>query len=199
MSSAIESSIEHMCGPLFACLWLVVLLAAPVVAQAAPPVVGSIGFSPTQPEEGETALFTVVASDPEGDTISYLWDFGDGSSSSGPSPSHFFDDDGSFLVTVTVTDFNGEFATAITTVPVVNATPVIQSLTGDLDGEPGATLSYLAVVTDPGNDPLVYVWNWGDGSPPESGLALSSVTHVFPSTGNYPVTLQVSDDSGGSV
>jgi len=187
-----------MRGPLFACLGLVVLLATPVVSQAAPPVVGTIGFSPSQPEESETIVFTVVASDPEGDTISYLWDFGDGASSSGPSPSHFFDDDGNFQVTVTVTDFNGEFATATTTVPVVNAAPVIQSLTGDLVGEPGATLSYLAVVSDPGNDPLVYSWNWGDGSPPESGSSLDSVTHIFPSTGNYPVTLQVNDDSGGS-
>jgi len=197
MSPAAESSIEHMRGPLFARLWLLVLLTAPAAVQAAPPLVGSIGFSPTQPEESETTVFTVVASDPDGDTISYLWDFGDGSSSTGASPSHFFDDDGNFLVTVTVTDFNGEFATATTTVPVVNAAPEIQSLTGALEGEPGATLSYQALVSDPGNDPLLYVWDWGDGSPAESGSALSAPTHVFPSTANYTVTLQVSDDSGG--
>ena len=38
-----------------------------------------------------------------------------------------------------------------------------------------------------------YSWNFGDGSPVQNG---STPNHVFPSAGNYPVTLTVTDNDG---
>lgn len=40
-----------------------------------------------------------------------------------------------------------------------------------------------------------YSWDFGDGSPTESGARPS---HVFPSTGSYPVTLTVTDNDGAT-
>ena len=44
------------------------------------------------------------SSDPDGDIVSYLWNFGDGGSSSGVSQSHTFGSSGTYQVTLTVRD-----------------------------------------------------------------------------------------------
>ncbi|MDQ3944296.1 MAG: PKD domain-containing protein, partial [Actinomycetota bacterium] len=46
--------------------------------------------------------------------------------------------------------------------------------------------------TDPEDDPLVYRWNFGDGTPILE-TAVPTLTHTFPSDGSFTVTLRVSD------
>ena len=45
-----------------------------------------------------------ASNDSDGSIASYSWDFGDGNSASGVSPSHTYNADGSYTVTLTVTD-----------------------------------------------------------------------------------------------
>lgn len=45
-----------------------------------------------------------VSDDPDGDDLSYLWDFGDGSTGEGQSPSHTFEEPGVYNVTMKVVD-----------------------------------------------------------------------------------------------
>ena len=80
------------------------------------------GASPTSTSGAETAKasFTVepmTGSDPlavsfsdnsTGDITSWLWDFGDGTTSTSPNPSHQFKTPGEYPITLTVTDANGE-------------------------------------------------------------------------------------------
>jgi len=47
--------------------------------------------------------------------------------------------------------------------------------------------------TDPENQPLSYLWNFGDGSPTQTGV---TATHVFNLIGNVTVTLTVTDNLG---
>jgi YD repeat-containing protein len=53
--------------------------------------------------------------DPDGTIVSYSWNFGDGGSSSGINPTHAYSANGSYTVTLTVTDNLGVQATAQTT------------------------------------------------------------------------------------
>jgi len=46
---------------------------------------------------------------------------------------------------------------------------------------------------DPENNPLTYIWNYGDGSPEASG---ATQTHTFAALGNLTVRLRVQDDAG---
>src|SRR6185369_11494082 len=76
-----------------------------------PPVV-TIAASPTSGAAPLPVSFTSTASDPDGSIASYLWDFGDGQSSTSPNPSHTYGSSGSRLARLTVTDNRGATASA---------------------------------------------------------------------------------------
>jgi len=60
------------------------------------------GFSFTT--EYLTAAFTDTSQDPDGSIASWSWNFGDGSTSSSQNPSHTYVSDGTYTVSLTVTD-----------------------------------------------------------------------------------------------
>ena len=66
-----------------------------------------------------TVGFDALAStDPDGNIISFNWNFGDGASDMGVNPSHTFDTEGTYDVILTVTDNNGKTDTESTSVTV---------------------------------------------------------------------------------
>lgn len=60
------------------------------------------------------------SSDPDGDALTYAWDFGDGGMSTGATPSHTYGSTGSFDVTLTVDDGNGGSDSVVQSVSVVD-------------------------------------------------------------------------------
>ena len=102
-------------------------------------------------------------------TITYLWDFGDGGSSTEENPTHPYATDGTYTVTLTVTDNDGasdsdttEAEIAANEAPVANDetfvidTTVVSSLGGYADvPRPGALLHD----SDPNKDPLTATLN----------------------------------------
>jgi hypothetical protein len=74
-----------------------------------PPVADPNG--PYYGDEGSPVTFDGTgSSDPDGDPLTYDWDFGDGSPvayNAGPTPSHTYDDNGVYDICLTVTDSGG--------------------------------------------------------------------------------------------
>ena len=59
--------------------------------------------------------FTGTGTDPEGDTLTYDWNFGDGSAhSTQASPVHTYADDGPYTATLTVSDGTASDAEPVT-------------------------------------------------------------------------------------
>ena len=73
---------------------------APVAVASAYPTSGKAPLTVDFTDSGST--------DPDGDSISYHWDFGDRKSSTAINPTHTFKKAGIYLVVLTVTDNNGQ-------------------------------------------------------------------------------------------
>ena len=69
-------------------------------------------------------MFDATSShDPDGEILEYLWDFGDGTLDSGPLVSHDYDTEGSFAVTLQVTDDCEHTSTASVVITVAAPAP----------------------------------------------------------------------------
>lgn len=76
----------------------------PVATVNSPPTAVFV-YSPASPDVGAMVHFNASSShDSDGDQLSYQWTFGDGSSSTGLTPTHTYSQSGTYTVTLTVTD-----------------------------------------------------------------------------------------------
>jgi len=91
-----------------------------VTVTAAPLPTPVITVSPSSPLIGQTTFFSGSASTAaNGATIvGYVWDFGNGQGATGSSATSSFPSDGTYVVTLTVTDSNGLVGTATQSVTV---------------------------------------------------------------------------------
>jgi len=78
----------------------------------------SFTFAPAGPVAGEVVSFTEQVSDPDGDAVTLSWDFGDGATSTGSSPTHAYLVAGSYTVVLTATDEHGAATTTFQTLTV---------------------------------------------------------------------------------
>ncbi len=88
------------------------------------------------------------SSDPDGSISSYAWDFGDGNTGSGVTVSHAYSVEGTYMVTLTVTDDEG--ATDSQSQEVTVSESVIGMHIGDLDGNSinnGSTWAAEVIIT----------------------------------------------------
>ncbi|MGC4770225.1 PQQ-dependent sugar dehydrogenase [Micromonospora sp. DT44] len=91
------------------------------------------------------------SSDPEGGALSYLWTFGDGTTSTAANPTKTYTTNGTYSPTLKVTDPTGLTGTASLVVTVGNTAPTV-TLTSPADGQLfnfGDTISYQISVSDP--------------------------------------------------
>jgi hypothetical protein len=92
----------------------------------ASPVSGTFTVSSNSPTAGQSLTFTASFSGGAG-PYTYAWDFGDGSTGNGVSPSHIYSASGDYTVKVTVTDAVGRTFVQTQTVTVgVASTPPSQ-------------------------------------------------------------------------
>jgi len=113
-------------------------------------------------QEGEAVSFEGSATDPDGDEMTYLWNFGDGMSSISLSPgNHTYDDSGTYTVTFTVTDARG----------AVDPTPDQRTVT--VEGGGGELATFTAVQNQIFSASCAFSGCHG-GSSPAQGMNLSA-------------------------
>ncbi len=102
-----------------------------VSAANEPPTLAPYTTTPTQGPAPLRVAFVANASDPDGDMLSYFWDFGDGITSSEPNPEHVFYDPGAYTVYVEVSD--GEFTVNAQLFVAVDSGLDIKEIEAELD------------------------------------------------------------------
>lgn len=149
-------------------------------------------------------------SDPDvSDVLSYAWDVNtDGViDATGVSPVLSgaqlallgLNDDGVFVVTLTVDDGAGAVVSATTSLTVSNVAPTLTSLAGPTSGQTNQALSYTALASDPGADVLAYAWTVTNADSvivaSANGTGFSFTPNV---AGTFTIALDVTDGDGGA-
>jgi PKD repeat protein len=123
---------------------------------------------------------------------SYLWNFGDGTTSTQLNPVHTYTTNGIFQTSLTTTNAAGCSSMYYYGQPVTVAGPDATFGANVTSGCPPLNVNFTCISPDLSYQ---YSWNFGDGT--TSNLIQPS--HTFSNTGNYTVTLTVSNTSNCSV
>ena len=120
-----------------------------------------------------------LSTDADGTIVSYDWTFGDGSSASGPTATHTYALDGTYMIILTVTDNVGLTDSAQLQVDVkgVPDTLPVASFTATPNG---LIVNVDASASSDDKGIVSYTWSWGDGTTTTEADPLASHTYGIP-------------------
>ncbi|MDD1653701.1 MAG: PKD domain-containing protein [Methanomicrobiales archaeon] len=186
-----------------------------IVAGNLPPATPAAPLGPAVRMAGIPAAFTTGARDPDGDRVRLLLDWGDGfmdwtgftESGSSFTADHAWMTPGTYPVKAMAFDAANlssswsEAATiTITEIPDSRppARPVITA--GPVYTQTIFPSRYTASAVDPEGEPVVLLFDWGDGTFTEAGPVPSGtavpVSHLWAAPGSYPVRVEATDSCG---
>ncbi len=132
--------------------------------------------------------------DPDGVITAYRWDFGDGRTGFGPTPTHAYTVPGIYSVVLRVTDNQNAASTCFTHAEVfaVNVPPICDA-GGPYLSRVGLSIRFDGSgSSDPDGFIARYDWQFGDGTTGNGTMP----THAYTAPGTYVVELCVTDDRG---
>jgi PKD repeat protein len=129
---------------------------------------------------GTVVAFTNTSQDAD----SYVWNFGDGTQSTDENPSHTYNAEGNFTITLQALSKNGKKKNSATnSIVVAAATPAI--IATDFTYSPSTIYVGEAVTFTAQTSSSTVSWNFGDGT----NSSLKNPTHSYDNTGFYDVVL----------
>ncbi|MDD3492590.1 MAG: NosD domain-containing protein, partial [Candidatus Thermoplasmatota archaeon] len=140
----------------------------------------------------KTITFIDLSVDVDGSIVNWTWDFGDGNTSYLPSPQHRYADNGTYPVTLTVTDNQGNTDLATRVLQVANVPPVVDFTWIPVSPTGLDVIQFTDNSTDRDGSIVNWTWDFGDGNVSYG----PNVTHSYATDGSYTVTLTVTDDDG---
>lgn len=142
--------------------------------------------------------------DTDGTIIEYLWDFGDGHSGTGDIVNHEYTNVGKYNITLKVIDNNFDFnvdTSYAIIIDTLNNPPKKPNITGASSISVNELQNYSAVSTDPDNDSITYLFDWGDESEVTQTAFISNgtiayVNHSWKLPGLYQLSVSAEDEKG---
>ncbi|BCE03255.1 endo-1,4-beta-xylanase [Marinicellulosiphila megalodicopiae] len=153
------------------------------------------------------ASFSANASDLDGDILTYLWTFGDGSTSIEQNPLHQYAKQAqvsSYSVSLVVTDEDNNnisktVPVTISAQEVVNSAPTVEPIAQQSSlTDTTLTMNFSAGATDADNDNLTYVWDFKDGGSATTATPSHDFTRLDAAS-TVAVTVSVSDSVNPAV
>ena len=158
-------------------------------------------FTTTSPAcASDSVYFTNLSTSPNGYITQWIWDFGDGNTTTidypnDPNVAHLYANGGTFEVFLTITDSDGCQNTTSRLVQVIPNPIADFSYVENCYGDP----VLFTDLSSPNGGPDLFSWLWDFGDP-LSGInnssTLPSPSHIFTDPGTYTVTLMVTNTQG---
>ncbi len=141
---------------------------------------------------GTSVSFTSTSIGGVAGPLTYVWNFGDGYTSTSATPTHVYATPGFYNVTLSVTNSMG-CVSSFTSLGYIHvySPPSVSFIAGSpvICGAPGAT-TFTDLTT--GTPSFTYSWAFGDGGT----STVPGPSHNYATTGFYTVTLIVTDGNG---
>jgi PKD repeat protein len=139
--------------------------------------------------------------DPDGTIVGYAWDFGDGSTGSGPTPTHSYAIASIYSVKLNVTDNSGSTQVSTQTVTITDRPPVVTITQSATTATSGQALIITISATDSDGTIVNATINWGDGTKDTITGTPTTDSHTYSlanaaSSAIYTVTVTIRDNSG---
>jgi PKD repeat protein len=143
---------------------------------------------------GNSPLNVIFINKSTGPITSYLWSFGDGTTSTAFNPPvHTFSQTGTYTATLTVTGPGGSNSVSMTiTVNPAPAAPVSNFTTNVVSGTAPLTVRFTNKAT---GSVTSYFWSFGDGT---TSSATNPPVHTYSKAGTYTVALKVTGPGGSN-
>ncbi len=186
--------------PLLLLIPLIVITVMPGCGSAAPVIEPGSGFivvaSPptadfyTTTQSGSIPLRVTFYDRSDGTPpLQYLWDFGDGTTSTLKEPTHIFGPNGKYTVSLTVTNSYGKDTKTRTGYISVGDPPEVNFSVSSANGILPLTVTFSDLS---GGSPESWHWDFGDGST----STVQNPTHTYTKPGTYSVTLSSTNEFG---
>jgi gliding motility-associated-like protein len=145
--------------------------------------------------QSEPILFTDQSTAGDSEVGSWLWEFGDGQTSTEQNPLHIYNSPGDYTVKLTVRNKLG-CAPSNTT----KAVHVFKSIDMAFSYSTPDCVTKQVTITDASVSTegfvLARVWDFGDGSPTETHNDMAPFQHTYATAGSYPIKLTINTDRG---
>jgi PKD repeat protein len=122
---------------------------------------------------------------------SYLWDFGDGTTSTQSNPTHLYSQAGIYNVCLTFTDVNNCTSSFCYDIYVFNTNCSLNYSFSNTTAAP-LTYNFSSSFVSPN---AIYIWNYGDGS--SDTTSSPTTTYTYTTTGTYHSCLTIYDVASG--
>jgi PKD repeat protein len=136
----------------------------------------------------------------DGSSLTYLWNFNDGSTATGSHVTHTFGIVGKGIVALIVTDDRGARSVATVNVQIVEQLPTAAVSASLTTIGTGNSVTFDASGSTPPGTPagdqiVKYAWSFGDGTP-QVTTSTPRITHRFNHAGTFTVTVEAIDQQG---
>src|SRR5688572_20111594 len=132
-------------------------------------------------------------SDGTGSLLTYLWNFGDGNTSTAANPVHNYTTGGPFTVTLTATSNNGCLDDTVRTIATIYAQPDAAFTVDSVESCYGGIFNFTDQSTAANSTVTQWFWNFGDATVSTQ----QNPTKQYTALGAYTVKVYINSSAGG--
>ena len=154
-----------------------------------PPPVAAFTANVTTGPAPLAVQFTDIST---GSPTSWLWNFGDGETSTAQNPIHTYTAPGTYTVSLTATNAGGSSTEIKTDYITVTTPPSVAAFTANVTTGPAPLAVQFTDIST--GSPTSWLWSFGDG---ETSTAQNPI-HTYTTPGTYTVSLTATNAGGSS-